>query len=286
LQHIPVVGTIYREITGDVMKPISSILGGALFGGVIGLAASAVDAIIQETTGEDVGAHIMATLGLHHDPKATTQVASPGSTPQVTTSKAGAPVIKPVPALLVAEAEADRRAHGQMPSGGMTAIPIARAAAAPAAGPGPAALPASATGAIGTLQPTGFWRSLQRGGAGVTHAGPPAPPTVGINPSKALLDAASAAKAPPAKVAPAVQPAPASSAPTPIVPATPVASAPQPVAANVTPAAGTPSADAMMASADPQPLPRAAIPGMMMEALAKYEAMHKAPQAQAVDQVH
>src|SRR4051812_28253589 len=67
LQHIPVVSTIYREITGDTMKPLASMAGGALFGGVMGFVGAAVDAIVQDATGEDIGTHVMATLGLHHE---------------------------------------------------------------------------------------------------------------------------------------------------------------------------------------------------------------------------
>ncbi|MEQ8427368.1 MAG: hypothetical protein RLT87_12835 [Gammaproteobacteria bacterium] len=40
LQHIPLVGSIYRHITGDEIKPVMKIAGGALFGGPLGAAIS------------------------------------------------------------------------------------------------------------------------------------------------------------------------------------------------------------------------------------------------------
>ncbi|TWB22431.1 hypothetical protein FBZ89_10351 [Nitrospirillum amazonense] len=66
LQHIPVISTIYREITGDTIKAPAKILGGLLYGGPIGMALATGDAIIEEETGEDVGGHVMDALGLGH----------------------------------------------------------------------------------------------------------------------------------------------------------------------------------------------------------------------------
>ena len=62
LQHIPVVGTIYRELTGDTITPAAQIAGDALYGGLIGLASSVVNEVIEGTTGKDIGGHIWATV--------------------------------------------------------------------------------------------------------------------------------------------------------------------------------------------------------------------------------
>ncbi|NDC56256.1 MAG: hypothetical protein EBZ69_05550 [Alphaproteobacteria bacterium] len=45
LHHIPVVGDVYRSITGDQIKPVSRVMGAALFGGLPG----AVGAIAKAT---------------------------------------------------------------------------------------------------------------------------------------------------------------------------------------------------------------------------------------------
>jgi len=245
LQHIPVVSTIYREITGDTLKPISNILGGALFGGVIGLASSAVDAIVQETTGKDIGAHVMATLGLHHD-----STDDSGGGHQVAASGAS-----PVPAFLVAEAQADRAAHAN---------------AAPA----------------GVARPTLFWQSLQRGGTGVSH-GAAGRPVVTIGPPKPLPGGGQISAAPqasPSAPQPILRPA-SDGAATIISSSQPAASAAvsQPAATSINPRAQQPM---VPTPAGIQPLPKAQIPEMMMQALAKYQAMHKAPQAQVVDQTN
>jgi hypothetical protein len=60
LQHIPIVGTVYRAITGDGIGPASRIAGGTLFGGIIGLVASSIDSLVEEETGRDFGQHILA----------------------------------------------------------------------------------------------------------------------------------------------------------------------------------------------------------------------------------
>jgi hypothetical protein len=60
LQHIPVIGTIYRRITGDTLDPGARLAGGALFGGPIGVAVAGVNAALEDATGKDAGAHVLA----------------------------------------------------------------------------------------------------------------------------------------------------------------------------------------------------------------------------------
>ena len=60
LQHIPVVNTIYREMTGDEIKAPAKMIGSAIIGGPIGLAAAMVDSAIEDSTGKDLGGHAMA----------------------------------------------------------------------------------------------------------------------------------------------------------------------------------------------------------------------------------
>ncbi|MDF1734470.1 MAG: hypothetical protein P1U37_04235 [Minwuia sp.] len=63
LQHIPIVSTLYREATGDEIGNPARIAGGFLFGGVLGLVSSVANAIIDETTGKDLGGHLMGLAG-------------------------------------------------------------------------------------------------------------------------------------------------------------------------------------------------------------------------------
>lgn len=62
LQHIPVLSSLYRRITGDEMGGVARVAGGALFGGVIGLVASIADTLVDEITGADTGEHVLSAL--------------------------------------------------------------------------------------------------------------------------------------------------------------------------------------------------------------------------------
>lgn len=62
LQHIPVVSTIYRSLTGDTIAPGPRLAGGGLFGGFIGLAAAAVNVAVEGSTGKDIGDHVYAMV--------------------------------------------------------------------------------------------------------------------------------------------------------------------------------------------------------------------------------
>ncbi|MBE88126.1 MAG: hypothetical protein CMM76_01645 [Rhodospirillaceae bacterium] len=62
LQHIPVIANIYRSISGDGIEPGSRIAGGALFGGGLGLAGALINAVIEDSTGKDLGDHALAMI--------------------------------------------------------------------------------------------------------------------------------------------------------------------------------------------------------------------------------
>ncbi len=62
LQHIPIVGTIYRAVTGDQVAVMPSLIGGALFGGPIGFALSVADNVFKNQTGRNVGETVIAGL--------------------------------------------------------------------------------------------------------------------------------------------------------------------------------------------------------------------------------
>ena len=65
-QHIPLVNIAYRALTGDEIKPMSQIVGGAVFGGPLGAAGGLVNAVIEEETGGDI---VENALSLVRSPK-------------------------------------------------------------------------------------------------------------------------------------------------------------------------------------------------------------------------
>ncbi len=48
LQHIPIIGSLYRKFTGDMIDPAMKVAGGALFGGPIGAAVSLAAVFVGE----------------------------------------------------------------------------------------------------------------------------------------------------------------------------------------------------------------------------------------------
>jgi hypothetical protein len=62
LQHIPIVATIYRYLTGDTIGNVARVAGDTLYGGPIGMAAGVVSAGVEMETGKDIGEHVMAML--------------------------------------------------------------------------------------------------------------------------------------------------------------------------------------------------------------------------------
>jgi len=52
LQHIPIIGTIYRAITGDKIGSVEKIMGGTLYGGMWGAISSIADVAFKGITGK------------------------------------------------------------------------------------------------------------------------------------------------------------------------------------------------------------------------------------------
>lgn len=78
LQHIPVVSTIYRAITGDEIGLGARVTGGVLFGGPIGAIMAGVSALVEEATGDDVSGHI-ASFFSDDAPEGSAQETAPQS---------------------------------------------------------------------------------------------------------------------------------------------------------------------------------------------------------------
>lgn len=62
LQHIPLVSTLYRAVTGDEIQAPMRIAGGALFGGPIGFVAALANVVVDDAVGADLGEMALAAL--------------------------------------------------------------------------------------------------------------------------------------------------------------------------------------------------------------------------------
>ena len=66
LQHLPLIGGVYRSMTGDEISPVAQIAGGTLYGGPIGGFISIIAAAMEEHTGKDM-ANAMVSEFKNHD---------------------------------------------------------------------------------------------------------------------------------------------------------------------------------------------------------------------------
>jgi hypothetical protein len=60
LQHLPIVGTLYRAITGDKIGDVEQVAGDGLYGGLMGLGSSVANLIFKKVTGKDFGDTVLA----------------------------------------------------------------------------------------------------------------------------------------------------------------------------------------------------------------------------------
>ena len=87
LQHIPIVSTIYRSLTGDTIKPFERILGDTLYGGMWGGVSAVANVAYQDITGKDFGqtvldfvTHDVLSLDDNAQPATASNAASDSST--------------------------------------------------------------------------------------------------------------------------------------------------------------------------------------------------------------
>lgn len=59
LQHLPLIGTLYREITGDKIGLPARLAGGALFGGLVGFLGAVGTAAFEDLAGESTDEMMM-----------------------------------------------------------------------------------------------------------------------------------------------------------------------------------------------------------------------------------
>lgn len=62
LQHIPLISSTYRSLTGQTTSTGSKLAGDALFGGPIGFLTSLLDSILQSATGSDLAGNLIAAV--------------------------------------------------------------------------------------------------------------------------------------------------------------------------------------------------------------------------------
>ena len=77
LQHLPIVSTIYRNLSGDQIGIGPRVIGGALWGRVGGFVAGIVNSVVERFTGKDIGDHIYSAIWGKPDGTAVAQAPKP-----------------------------------------------------------------------------------------------------------------------------------------------------------------------------------------------------------------
>jgi hypothetical protein len=98
LQHIPVVGTLYRWVTGDTIKTPEKIAGDTLYGGAMGAISSVADTLFEQATGKNFGDTILSFFVGRHDDKPTAVAANTVPKAATTSASMTAAVATPAPA--------------------------------------------------------------------------------------------------------------------------------------------------------------------------------------------
>jgi len=94
LQHLPVIGTIYRAITGEHLDPVEKIAGDTLYGGLWGAVSSIADVAFESITGKSFEDTALALFKSDDKIKvASTKVAVPTINANVSLPSAGLPAL-------------------------------------------------------------------------------------------------------------------------------------------------------------------------------------------------
>jgi hypothetical protein len=98
LQHVPVIGTIYRAITGEHLDAVEKIAGDTLYGGLWGAVASIADVAFEGLTGKSFEDTALALFKSDSTIKvASNKVMAPTITPDLAIPSADLPALPQAP---------------------------------------------------------------------------------------------------------------------------------------------------------------------------------------------
>jgi hypothetical protein len=257
MQGLPVIGAIYRHVTGDVPHPAAQVVGSLIFGGPIGLMLGALTATFEQTTGKTPVQMAMDAISPGRP--------DPGATTLAEALMPAEPESPPVPPASMMPAQVPLQAQALA----MASRPANPAPARPARMAEPQSQPAQTADTAARPRASGG-RDLAFYQA---HAGARLPPAGATGTAPVQLAGLSPPRLLPQATAPARDDAPS--------PARPARPAPTAAAATATAALAT--SDAPQAEATPPaPAPARAtqdFSARMLEGLERYRAMSRGAEA-------
>ena len=100
LQHIPIINTIYRHLTGDEEGAVADVGGGTLWMGPVGLVGALADLAVKSETGKSIGDNILSWLGLEDDDAPAEAAKTADAQVQQVQQQQTAAVTAPLPAIV------------------------------------------------------------------------------------------------------------------------------------------------------------------------------------------
>jgi len=153
LHHIPIVATIYRNLSADQIGAVPRVIGGAIWGRIGGFVSGVVNAIVEWWSGKDIGDHVYAAV--FGDPK---KIDGDMAVAQMKTAT--------VDAAPSAVATRNDPALPSAATAGVTAVETPSAAAPESDGAGPTALRSELPAILASsarVALSSYERNLQRG---------------------------------------------------------------------------------------------------------------------------
>jgi hypothetical protein len=124
LQHLPVIGTLYRAITGDGIGTLERIAGDGLYGGLMGAVSAVADTMFEAVTGKDFGSTVLALFtGDDETPNAVAS-AAPAAAPAATPAAPGPDVAALTGALSAHGVDGDTAARALYAYRKMAQLPL------------------------------------------------------------------------------------------------------------------------------------------------------------------
>jgi len=94
LQHLPIIGTLYRAITGEHIGPVEKVMGDTLYGGLWGAASSVADLAFEGVTGKSLEDTVLGWFSHDSSPRlASVKVTAPNISAATSLPSADFPVL-------------------------------------------------------------------------------------------------------------------------------------------------------------------------------------------------
>jgi hypothetical protein len=136
LEHLPVIGTVYSELTGDKPGDFEQIAGDTLYGGPIGFVSSLASVGFEKLTGKDFGDTVWGWVTGNDKPTALAAAKTPGKTAATATGAQAEQAATKPPASLVPNTQSTTASQARVASGVPARLlnPLPRRGAPPASG--------------------------------------------------------------------------------------------------------------------------------------------------------